>query len=163
EITMTRVKKETPLKYCQYCKKKLERKRLPNGDLEYLIHFKKRKFCDKMCMRKYWVLNKTQKNSNERNSRSNAKLRVELLTNKKSCEVCQSIKNLDVHHKDENPYNNSLENLQLLCRGCHIRTHRARTCSICDKPHKGLGYCNKHYIRFKKYGDPLKTKNRVSE
>lgn len=25
----------------------------------------------------------------------------------------------------------------------------------CGKPKKGLGYCNAHYIRFKKYGDPL--------
>lgn len=30
-------KKPTPERYCEYCGKKLERKRLPNGDLEYLI------------------------------------------------------------------------------------------------------------------------------
>lgn len=29
---------------------------------------------------------------------------------------------------------------------------------ICGKPHKGLGYCDKHYQRFKKYGDPLMVK-----
>ncbi len=25
----------------------------------------------------------------------------------------------------------------------------------CDKPTKGLGYCNSHYIRLKRHGDPL--------
>jgi len=32
-----------------------------------------------------------------------------------------------------------------------------RTCSIkdCDSVHFGLGYCRKHYWKFKKYGDPL--------
>lgn len=27
----------------------------------------------------------------------------------------------------------------------------------CDKPYKGLGYCDKHHQRFKKYGDPTKV------
>lgn len=33
----------------------------------------------------------------------------------------------------------------------------ARICGVegCGNKHKGLGYCEKHYIRFKKYGDPL--------
>lgn len=30
-----------------------------------------------------------------------------------------------------------------------------RLCSLCDNPHVARGYCNKHYIRYKKYGDPL--------
>lgn len=32
-----------------------------------------------------------------------------------------------------------------------------RECTIdgCRAPQKGFGYCNRHYIRFKKYGDPL--------
>lgn len=34
---------------------------------------------------------------------------------------------------------------------------------ICGKPQKGYGYCNKHYIRFKKYGDPLYTKYRTKK
>lgn len=38
--------KPTPMRCCEFCKKKLERKRLPNGDLEYLIHFNRRKYCD---------------------------------------------------------------------------------------------------------------------
>lgn len=32
------------------------------------------------------------------------------------------------------------------------------SCAVagCNEPTAGLGYCNKHYIRFKKHGDPLK-------
>jgi len=34
-----------------------------------------------------------------------------------------------------------------------------KTCSIegCDGEYKNLGYCKRHYQRFKRYGDPLKT------
>ena len=35
-----------------------------------------------------------------------------------------------------------------------------RTCTIkdCENRHEAKGYCNNHYIRFKKYGDPFFTK-----
>lgn len=29
-----------------------------------------------------------------------------------------------------------------------------RYCSICEKPHRGLGYCEAHYQRVKRYGSP---------
>ena len=29
----------------------------------------------------------------------------------------------EVHHRDKNARNNSLDNLVCLCRGCHIRVH----------------------------------------
>jgi rRNA maturation endonuclease Nob1 len=78
-----------------------------------------------------------------------------------SCEICGSNKNVDVHHKDGNPQNNVLENLQRVCRSCHIKIHHpAKRCSICGAKAKGFGYCNKHYIRFKKYGDPLYVNGR---
>ena len=34
------------------------------------------------------------------------------------------------------------------------------SCSVpnCDQPHKGHGFCNKHRVRFRLYGDPLVTK-----
>lgn len=72
--------------------------------------------------------------------------------------ICKhKIESQDVHHKDENPLNNSLDNLQRLCRSCHIKVHRAKTCTIqnCNQKHKGYGYCDKHYQRLKKYGNPL--------
>lgn len=74
----------------------------------------------------------------------------------KPCEVCGSTRNIDIHHKDGNWHNNDPGNLQCLCRSCHLRAHKKKgVCKICGKPVKGHGYCNKHYIRYKKYGDPM--------
>jgi hypothetical protein len=42
---------------------------------------------------------------------------------KSNCETCNSINHLDVHHIDENRYNNNLSNLITLCRSCHKKTH----------------------------------------
>jgi site-specific DNA-cytosine methylase len=44
--------KPTPIQFCQHCETKLERKRLPSGNLESLLHFNRRKFCDRGCMAK---------------------------------------------------------------------------------------------------------------
>lgn len=38
------------------------------------------------------------------------------------CEQCHA-KGQVVHHKDENPRNNDLSNLERLCRACHARHH----------------------------------------
>lgn len=56
--------------------------------------------------------------------------------------------------------NNRKTNLERICRSCHNKIHRPRgTCKICGKPQKGLGYCDLHYQRFKKWGDPLMVKD----
>lgn len=39
------------------------------------------------------------------------------------CDMCGSEKDLLIHHKDENHYNNTFTNLQCLCRGCHTSVH----------------------------------------
>ena len=36
--------------------------------------------------------------------------------------------------------------------------HSSKDCIICGEKQKGLGYCNKHLIRFKKYGCPFYSK-----
>lgn len=41
-----------------------------------------------------------------------------------SCAVCTGDKNLNIHHVDQNPKNNELSNLLLLCASCHRRAHR---------------------------------------
>lgn len=78
--------------------------------------------------------------------------------------ICGSTKNIDVHHKDGNYQNNSSENLMIVCRSCHMMLHRPKsTCVICGEPVKGHGYCNKHYIRWKKYMNPLMVRGKISE
>lgn len=39
------------------------------------------------------------------------------------CWRCGSCDNLEIHHKDENPINNSLINLVVLCKKCHRPNH----------------------------------------
>ena len=43
-------RKPDPVKFCAECGKQLVRKRSRNGQLESLLHFGRRKFCDRMCM-----------------------------------------------------------------------------------------------------------------
>lgn len=51
-----------------------------------------------------------------------------ILNNNYSCEVCGSSDHmgkplvLQIHHKDGNPKNNAVSNLQLLCPNCHSQT-----------------------------------------
>jgi len=40
------------------------------------------------------------------------------------CSGCGREVQLDIHHKDQNPENNTPKNLGVLCRPCHIQTHR---------------------------------------
>ena len=87
---------------------------------------------------------------------------IELANIPKVCSICGKSGKLDTHHIDGNYQNNSLSNLTYLCRSCHNKIHRKKqVCVICGKPMKGHGYCNKHYLRYKKYGDPLYHKNKV--
>lgn len=143
-------------KYCKYCNKKLERKRY-NGVLEDFTAFTKRKYCNRECMKKDY-LKVGNFNQTYSNAHTTARKINELILHKNICEICGSKNNLDIHHKDGNWQNNSLDNLMCLCRSCHTKLERNKTkriCIICGEKHKGLGYCNKHYIRYKKYGNPL--------
>ena len=146
--------KPTPLKHCDHCGKQLTRKRYPNGALESLLHFGRRKFCDQACMAAGFD---SRPSLSEGWSTSHYHARK--LVPFGLCEICGKPDAMDVHHRDGNHLNNSPDNLARICRSCHIRHHRPKgSCTICGKPVKGLGYCEKHYQRFKKYGDPLVTK-----
>jgi len=41
----------------------------------------------------------------------------------KICCLCGGLQNLCVHHKDENRFNNEVENLEVICRRCHAKKH----------------------------------------
>lgn len=150
-------RKPDPEKYCIACGKRLTRKRWANGKLESMLHFLRRKYCSRVCMadgyRGRWqdgVL------------KHEGRYRARTIVQADSCKRCGSTQNLDVHHIDENPLHNALENLIVLCRTCHSRLHHPqRLCSIegCNQPHKGHGFCNKHYLRWKKWGNPMLVKD----
>src|SRR5665213_783520 len=147
--------KETPLKHCDYCGIKLERKRFPNGDLESLFHFIHRKYCDQKCMGLMFDSRPSQSTD-----WSTTHYHARKLVPAGLCEECGKPDATDVHNKDGNHQNNLRSNLERICRSCHNRHHRQKgLCKICGIPQKGRGYCVKHLVRFKKYGDPLLTKD----
>lgn len=54
---------------------------------------------------------------------------------KKACERCKTKKNLLVHHKDRNRYNNVIGNLETLCKSCHHKEHnRVRNFGVFYRP-----------------------------
>ena len=163
---MTKEPLPNPKKNCQYCEKTMIRKRM-NGRLEDLTVFRKRKYCDQICM----AMNFTKDNPKREQW-----LRRSRVLKKDYCEVCgktateTSDKELDIHHIDQNWRNNDPANIKTLCGSCHLKWHwkngklasvKYPPCRICGKPSKGFGLCLKHYQRFKKYGDPLMTKIKI--
>ena len=151
---MPQHRKPDPEKYCEYCGKRLERKRLPNGELQSLLHFNRQKYCNRLC---FAMATDAKPSKSEDWSTTHYHARKEVEPG--PCERCGKPNAKDVHHRDGNHLNNSRENLERICRSCHSKEHHKRQlCMVCGKPQKGLGYCEKHYQRFKKYGDPLLTK-----
>lgn len=139
-------KSKKNIKYCAFC-----------GET---ITNSNKKYCSKNCMRKGFT-NVGMNNANWSNTHTTARTINNLFLHKDRCEICGRDKKLDIHHIDENPNNNNLDNLMCLCRSCHMKIHRPKpTCKVdgCERLVKGYGYCEKHYQRFKKTGDPLKTK-----
>lgn len=53
--------------------------------------------------------------------------------NLKECEACQSDYRITIHHIDGNPFNNSLENLRVLCWSCHLLYHTPTDPGVVDE------------------------------
>ena len=115
---------------CLQCKKKCEDSPSRKG---------KKKFCSRECKSEFEIdrvscikekrrisIEKARKKGTVGNS--GPALRKWILGIKeKKCEVCgfddyESC--LDIHHKDNDPNHNSLENLKVLCVLCHRKVHR---------------------------------------
>jgi len=132
----------------------MERKRQRNGSLESLLHFGRRKYCDRTCMAEAFDAKPSASTGWE-----TTHWHARKLIPKGPCSACGDPNGSDVHHIDQDHTNNDLSNLARLCRSCHMKEHRERRlCVVCGKPQKGHGYCDKHYQRWKKWGDPLAVK-----
>ena len=108
--------KPDPKRYCQFCQRRLARKRI-NGRLEDMGAFTRRKFCDRLCMAQAMVqptVSKATFHSRARKFRLGA------------CERCGATRHLHVHHKDGNYTNNDPANLETLCERCHGKEHGPR-------------------------------------
>ena len=131
---------------CRQCGKPLQRKRF-KGRLEDRSNFRRRLFCDRLCMASFQL-------SSSPSSHFLKRFR------KKRCEQCSSERSLGVHHADEDRNNNQPENLVTLCATCHTLLHwqngkrRAPLCYVCGKPSIGWGLCGMHRTRLKRYGSP---------
>ena len=156
---MPRKRKPDPEKYCGYCKKRLQRKTM-NGRLEDYGVFTRRKYCDVLCMAK-------AKMKQEATAAAYRKRAAHYRAGE--CSNCGSKDNLHIHHLDGDMTNNALANLMTLCGSCHGKWHWAngksipkrqrKSCSICGRPAKAMGYCQNHYRHYLLYGNPLLTKH----
>jgi hypothetical protein len=115
---MGRPRKPTPERFCQACGAKLERKVWSNGELEFLIHFNRRLYCDKECFRRRQIELKADPQW------MTAHYHARKICPPGPCAACGSMGPTDVHHRDENWRNNHPSNLERLCRSCHMRLHR---------------------------------------
>ena len=146
-------------RFCAHCRRRLERKRI-NGRLEDRTVFLKRRYCNRNCMAQAYL----QEDANLAALRKRAeKFRVG------ECQQCNTKEKLQIHHLDGNPANNSPKNLMTLCSSCHMKWHwihgkkswkRQSVCKICGEPARKLDMCQKHYQRYRKYGDPCLTKKK---
>ena len=101
-------RKKDQEKYCKYCGKKLVRKRY-NGVLQSNLHFSRQIYCDRECMKKDYI-KKDAKKQSFTNAHTSARLLAGLTLKKEKCASCGKIGKLDLHHKDLDWKNNSIEN-----------------------------------------------------
>lgn len=88
----------------------MERKR-SNGRLEDAGVFRRRRFCSLTCANSRIDVTKGTLHYRARKLRGPA------------CEACGATTSLHAHHVDQNPANNTPENVQTLCKRCHDFWH----------------------------------------
>lgn len=96
---------------CKTCGKLFGRTIMPSGRIEHHTNFMRRKYCCLRCA----------------NTRTDVRPKTFLWRARKyrknRCEACGETRLLQVHHCDQNQTNNSIENLQTLCKFCHDFLH----------------------------------------
>lgn len=146
-----------PLKHCEICGEKMSRKRRPNGSLESMSYFARKRFCSNKCK----GLSIASKPLSERSKEySCTHYHARRLVPIGPCRKCGKENASDVHHIDGDHTNNVLDNLERLCRSCHLRHHRPKVpfCTVCGDKAWARGFCGTHYRRFRVHGDPNLTK-----
>lgn len=154
---MPRAASPTPEKFCLWCGERMERKRY-GKQLEDMGAFLRRKFCSHKCA------GMAHRKSEPTKSAIGKRLKK---YRGNACEQCGSISDLGIHHIDGDRHNNTKGNLMTLCVTCHTKWHwengktmpkRQSVCKICGAPARKLDMCQKHYARYRKYGNPYLTK-----
>ncbi len=85
-----------------------------------------KKTCSRACSNTQRAGIKYKINSPKDNFKSTCTLKISLQRNRgQNCERCGygNFKILQVHHKDRNRNNNTLDNLELICPNCHCEEH----------------------------------------
>lgn len=103
--------KSDPVKFCRNCGALLTRKRFGKR-LEDRTRFLSRETCGQSCG-----------NTKEAIQADSHRWRARQVKERRQCAACATTENLHVHHKDRNPANNSLANLEVLCQSCHMKLH----------------------------------------
>ena len=102
---------EEVAKRCEFCNKTMKRKRF-NGRLEDFSVFKKRRFCSLTCANS--KKGKLTKHGYSFRARKHLK---------SACEACGYTRAFHAHHLDQDITNNTVKNIQTLCKHCHDFWH----------------------------------------
>lgn len=118
---MIPIKEEKTKKFCCVCGGLLTRNRYITGLLEGFYDFKIRKTCGNKCR---FLLRRGAILKPDSVVFSTTRSRAQRLKATGGCEMCGAKDAKIVHHKDENPTNNTAENLARVCCKCHINLHK---------------------------------------
>lgn len=102
----------TQPKPCEWCGAMMGRKRYPPRNvLECLSNFRRRRFCSISCAASW-------QHANASTTAGASRKRANKLCGPE-CEACGISKNLEAHHVNGDPTDNTPSNIQTLCGHCH--------------------------------------------
>lgn len=108
-------RKPPETKVCEGCGKTMTRRRWANGKLEKGFH--KRRFHSLECFNEWRRVHPYVGTENT------ARRQAQAMYPATECSRCGVTTGLHRHHEDRNPYNNSHENITILCSRCHVKAH----------------------------------------